>query len=256
MKHLTLLALLLGATLTHAADLPTLQRHRDQLVQLVNTGKAREGIEAAESLRTLLTQSPAPAPDWVGFFHLYRFLAYYKAKRFQEAAAIHLAEEPYPYTLPPANQAYMASIRAEIALHQGEAPEEILKWGTQAVEGRLAAGDPVNAAKVGANAWVMLALRDREDLAMPLARKMIELGRQEKKADWILEGYHRLVLGTRRGGVTEALPEFRTQLEASLEGFHLPPSLVIRKADLEAEFAPEGAPPSNRARLEQALQNP
>lgn len=252
-KSLPLALLLVGAGLAGAADLPELTTRRAQAIDLIQAGKTTEAQPILDALREELAQSPAPSPEWMGHFHLYRFMAAYQAGRYAEAFAMVDAQEPHPYQIPPANQAYMASVCAELCLHLGKPVEEILAWGMKAAEKRLEAGDRKYAMVACANSWNAMALRDAEDRAAPLAEKLIEIARQDGKAEWILAGYAHLVVGERRAGILAPLTKLRDRLAADLQGVTLAPEVQAQRWQVEASMG-QGLPPaSNQAQLEQTL---
>jgi hypothetical protein len=253
MKTLSLALALLSATFVTAADQDTLTSQINELIRLIEAGQPVQAIESAEALRIVLASSPAPSPEWMGDFHLYRFIAYYKGHRFQEAFDLADAKEPHPYRLPPGNQGYVASVRAELAMHLAHPAQEILRWGTLAADKRLEAGDLTSSLLACRNTWDILFLRDSEDLAIPLARRLIEGGKKEKSAARILTGFSLLVSGTRRAGITKPLPEFLTQIQKDLRGLSLNPQEEVQFSQIMARLGPGQVPPSNSALLKKML---
>jgi len=247
------LALLL-APAAPAGEGPAERTPRQNLIQEImlamQAGDIPKALAARDVARKALAEAEAEDPKWVGYLRLYEALALYRAKRWADAYAAILGDERLPYTLAPANQAYLASLCAELCMYLGKPVEEILRHGTAAAEKRREAGDPQMALVAANNTLNILSLHDAEHVGEPLARRLIAGGREAKDPAWVVEGYEHLVNGAYRAGKLSDLPQLGKQLVRDLDG--LPPrsDLDPRLRDLLVRLKGSNPPPSHRAELE------
>lgn len=228
-----------------------------ELTGQVGEGKFAEALKSARELRAMLVTRTPVDPMILGWIRYYEFKSRYSLRRHDEAYAGLRAKEQYEYLVPLKNEGYMYSVASELALRLGRPPQEILEWGEKCWQVRVETRDLSSAIQNAGTICFLMRLKDREDLAAPFARRLVDMGKRSGHGALIHEGYRTLVDGAYRAG--EASPEALGALGASmrkdLEKLRLDDDVAEKVRQLEARLDGASPPPGHGAELAKFLES-